>query len=223
MNTTISDNIRDNLIARMIDTPDSLTHEDIETILSDAELREIYDAAVLCKEASAMNSAVVPDADAELEHFKASRKRHDSRILHYRPLLRIAAIFAGVLVATLAITAALNPDILRIFSPEADETRQDNTATVYTMTLPSEGISPEGNCRITNETELLYDNITLDSISAELSRIYRINTIFDNDSAKSIRLYLRIGQGNTIEDVAGMLNSFDYFKASVENNTLIIR
>ena len=42
---TIDDNKRDEILSCIIDTPENLTNEDIDLILSDEELRELYNAA----------------------------------------------------------------------------------------------------------------------------------------------------------------------------------
>lgn len=213
----IDDTIRDRIISRLIDAHETLSVEDIELIKSDRELRDIYDAATLCKEAYSMDNANVPDVEAELKRFK---KIHRSgKIMYFRPILRIAAIFAGILIAAIGITAALNPKIL-YFLRESDPV-EDITELHEISTGPITGIN-ETVTPVTNESELLYDNVSLDSITQEIGRIYDVKIVFNNDMHKGLRLYLRIPEGKTINDVVAILNTFEYFKVHIENGTLVI-
>ncbi len=214
---SIDDTIRDRIISRLIDAPETLSAEDIELIQSDRELREIYEAAVLCKEAYSMDSTNIPDVETELKHFK---KSHWSiKIIHFRPILRIAAIFTGILIATIGITAALNPEILYFFK------KTDPTEDIIGLqNIPSGSITGynEIESPVTNKSELLYDNVRLDSITQEIGKIYNVKVTFNNDMHKELRLYLRIPEGKSINDVVAILNTFEYFKVHIENGTLII-
>ncbi len=83
---------KDILTARMLDAPATLTDAEIEAILADAELRDIYDMSV------AVGNACNPGPEADL---KEEWDRF-SRLLHRRPsrtgwLPRVAAIFFGVI------------------------------------------------------------------------------------------------------------------------------
>lgn len=214
---SIDDTIRDRIISRLIDTPETLSAEDIELIQSDRELREIYDAAALFKEACSIDSTNIPDVEAELEHFNRQHRR--GKIMYFRPILRIAAIFAGILIATIGITAALNPEILYFFK------KTDPTENIIGLQdIPSGPITgyDETGSPVTNKSELLYDNVRLDSITQEIGRIYDVKVVFNNDMHKELRLYLRIPEGKTINDVVAILNTFEYFKVHIENGTLII-
>lgn len=216
----LDDITRDRLITLLIDDPESLSQEEIETILHDDELRGLYDAAVLCKEASMPESVREPDVEAELMRFKASRKGISPIRRWNSQIMRIAAIFAGAIIATIGITAALNPDILHIFNPAASD--RDNTETVIDAENLTAGVNSGVSTPITNNEELIYDNITLDSITGNLAGIYDVNVVFNNEDAKGIRLYLKIEQGKTIDDIADILNTFEYFKATVSEKTLTI-
>lgn len=214
---SIDNTIRDRIITRLIDAPETLSVEDINLIQSDRELREIYEAAALCKEAYSMDNANVPDVESELERFK--KKHRNGKMMYFRPILRIAAIFAGVLIATIGITAALNPKILYFFresDPVEDIIELQETST-GSITGNNETVTP-----VTNKSELLYDNVSLDIIAQEIGRIYDVEVVFNNDMHKELRLYLRIPEGKTINDVVAILNTFEYFKVHIDNDTLVI-
>ena len=71
----VNNNIRDEIIAKVIDAPETLTIDEIALIDTDAELRELYETAVLCKDASLIKNIEIPDVEKELAKFKASRRK----------------------------------------------------------------------------------------------------------------------------------------------------
>lgn len=84
---------KDILTAKMLDAPSTLTDAEIEAILADAELRDIYDMSV------AVGNACNPGPEVDLKEEWAAF----SKLLHRRPsriewLPRVAAIFLGVIV-----------------------------------------------------------------------------------------------------------------------------
>lgn len=83
------------LIAKLLDCPSSLSDEELDLILHDGELREIYDASV------AMSGALVrqPDFDME-EEWRRFRPRLRRKPTRMRWVMRVAAIFLGVVLAS---------------------------------------------------------------------------------------------------------------------------
>ncbi|MCM1356382.1 MAG: hypothetical protein NC212_08265 [Staphylococcus sp.] len=86
---------KDILIAKMLDAPSTLSDGELDAILHDDELRDIYEAS------SAVSSACVrqPEFDMEAE-WKRFRPRLRRRPTILRMTLRVAAIFLGVVIAT---------------------------------------------------------------------------------------------------------------------------
>ncbi|MDE5585306.1 MAG: hypothetical protein K2I92_03070 [Muribaculaceae bacterium] len=82
---------KDILIAKMLDAPSSLSDMEIESILSDEELRDIYEMS------AAVSGAFIdlPDFDMadEWNQFRPKIRRMSSRM---RWVVRVAAIFLGV-------------------------------------------------------------------------------------------------------------------------------
>ena len=86
---------KDNLIAKMLDAPSSLSDEELDAIVHDDELRDIYGMS------SAMSGACIHqpeiDMDDEWNCFRPRLRRKPSPM---RWVMRVAAIFLGVLVAS---------------------------------------------------------------------------------------------------------------------------
>ena len=91
----MTDELKDILIAKMLDAPRSLTDEEVELIMRDDELREIYQISAEINRAS----APMPEIDTEAE-WARFRPRIMGRPSLTRRFMRVAAIFLGVIFAS---------------------------------------------------------------------------------------------------------------------------
>lgn len=83
---------KDILIARMLDSPASLTDEQLEMIFHDEELRDIYEMSVEVSSACVRQPQL--DMEKELELFRPRIRR---KPFPMQWVMRVAAIFLGVL------------------------------------------------------------------------------------------------------------------------------
>lgn len=81
---------KDKLIAKMIDAPSSLTDEELDAILHDDELKDIYEMS------STVSGACIlqPELDMEME-WKRFRPRIRRKPSYIRWVMRVAAVFLG--------------------------------------------------------------------------------------------------------------------------------
>ena len=130
-------------------------------------------------------------------------------------------VFISIAITSIVIIAAFNPQIVDYFTGydslyEIETNEKTKNTPISTTNAATENII------ITNDYELTYNNISLKSITDELSEIYNIDVVYINEKATKLRLYLKIEQGKTIQDVVDMLQSFELFVTTFENNTLTI-
>ncbi len=83
------------LIAKMLDAPSSLSDDELDSILRDEELRDIYETSA----ALSRTCIVQPELDIEAE-WSSFRPRIKRKPTPMRRLMRVAAIFLGVILAT---------------------------------------------------------------------------------------------------------------------------
>ncbi|MBE6310904.1 MAG: DUF4974 domain-containing protein [Bacteroidales bacterium] len=218
---TINNELRDEIIAKVIDAPEMLTNEDFELIISDPELNELYHAAVLCKEASSIENIEIPDVEEELANFKVSRKNVISVKHRWNPIVRIAAIFVGVVVTSLTAVAVFVPHTFDfILHNEQEKEIVEQTTPKNPTNAP---ISGDIETDIVNDKELIYDNITLETIVDELAEIYKVKVVFENETPKSLRLYVKIEQGKSAKEAVEMLSAFEQFEIALINGVIIIK
>lgn len=97
---------KDILIARMIDSPDLLSDSELETIIADDDLREIYEMSVAVSAAYIGRHPI--DTARGWEHFK----RHITpKATLTQWVLRIAAVWIGVMVVAGAVVGLLSIDV----------------------------------------------------------------------------------------------------------------
>lgn len=82
---------KDILIAKMLDAPSSLSDKELESILSDEELRDIYEMSV------AVSGAYIPQPDFDMaDEWTRFRPNIHRKPMPMRWAMRVAAIFLGV-------------------------------------------------------------------------------------------------------------------------------
>lgn len=219
---TIDDNKRDEILSCIIDTPENLTNEDIDLILSDEELRELYNAAVLCKDSSLASGIKIPDVEEELARFKATRKTAVPKINWWKPVMRVAAIFAGVAVTTVVAVAVFAPRAFDFFAGHTDD---DEIAEARDYSGKTESAPLGGGevIEIVTDKDLEYDNVPLETIVEELASIYKVEVNWKTEHVKSLRLYVKIEQGKNVKEAVQVLEVFEQFEISLEGNKVIIK
>lgn len=104
----MTDEQKEILIAKMLDAPSSLSDEELDAIVQDEELREIYEVS------SAVSSASVPqpeiDVEQEWQRFRPLLHRRPARI---KLFLRVAAVIMGAMLISgiVALVLRFNPEI----------------------------------------------------------------------------------------------------------------
>ncbi len=113
---------KDILICKMLDSPASLTEEELELILHDEELRDIYEASVF------VSGAMTPqkEFDAEQE-WRLFRHRILPKPSLSRRFMRIAAIFLGVIVVGGIIGKVIDYTMTKGYEEQMAETVKSTT------------------------------------------------------------------------------------------------
>ncbi len=114
---------KDILICKMLDAPASLTEEELELILHDEELRDIYEASAL------VSGALAPqkEFDAEQE-WRLFRHRILPKPSLTRRFMRIAAIFLGVIVVGGIIGKIIDYTLTKGYEEQMAETAKSTKA-----------------------------------------------------------------------------------------------
>lgn len=125
------------LISRMIDTPLSLSDKDMEAILTDDELRDIYEVS------STVRGACIRQPEIDMpEEWKRFRRRIHKRPTKIRWVMRVAAIFLGVLFFSGVVKKMIDHSLTTNEQPMVakldHQAQHGNILTITSSTRPSE-------------------------------------------------------------------------------------
>ena len=204
--------------------PDRYTPTEIEAMLQDPEVRELFD--LLDKTKSSLQTIIIPDIEDEWKRFEHNHRQSEKlqRSWSTRFFTKNAAASIAIGIASFtAVAAIVGIGIHHInkhrsaTTPEVEMTTEANIVASQPDTVklvkPKEEVSP---------TTLVFDNETLENIITRIGNYYEYQIIFNKDTSKSLRLYFRWNQANTIEEVIERLNNFEQIHITINDRTIKI-
>lgn len=206
---------KDILTAKMLDAPSSLSDKELESILSDEELREIYEMS------AAVSSAYIdhPDFDMD-EEWNMFRPNIRKKPMKMRWAMRVAAIFLGV--------AFVGGVMVRIIDKVLDAPKP-SIAKVEDIKNPTEIKSIENiqsnEIAKKEDSQSLIPGVNTVSSSPHASKIKTMKTeqIEMPEEDIDIDEYLRLQQARIDNDLAMMtaesyLYEYDEFLQGLDDN-----
>ena len=153
----------------------------------------------------------VPDAEEEWQRFKAGRLVTRSR---RSPMLKIAAMFAGVLMLSGIVYAAV-----LTFTPHPSPfTHHPSSNTQHQSPL-----HPQHEKQDTTLLKpVVFENTELQTVLTEMASQYKYKVDYRDEATKHIRLYFTWDKTSKLEDVVAMFNKFERISITIENQTLIV-
>lgn len=183
------------LISRMIDAPHSLSDKDLEAILTDDELRDIYEVSSTVRGACARQ----PEINIS-EEWKRFRKRIHKKPTKIHWVMRVAAIFLGILlfsgVAKKMIDHALTTQEQPLVAKLGHKAQSENILTITSSTRPSESQENEIVETLTSKNKVSVSNLHRTKTKTAKQKTEPKETTIDIDE------YLRIQQARIDNDIA---------------------
>lgn len=212
-------------IDRLLDAmehPERYSATEIETMLQDSEVKDAFD--LFDKTKSSLQTIISPDVEEEWKRFE--NNHNNSEIIRRFWLSRIfsrnvaASIVVGI-ASFAAVAAIVGVGIHHILTDrvEAAAKIDDVTNGRIVSAQPDTVKQIEDNKDVTPEI-VVFDDDTFETIISKLADYYDYEVIFDNASSKSLRLYFRWNQANSIEEVIGRLNNFEQINLTVNDKTI---
>ena len=179
---------------RMLLHPENYTDEQLDQMLEEAHIN-------------------VPDANEAWERFK--NERQETRHVKL-PLMKIAAIFVGVLMLSGITYAAIH-----FIGGSSQKAQEPQTVITDNAQRPATEAQPTDN----NSTELktvVYEDTELATILNDIAKFYQVETVYKQEDTKHIRLYFTWDKQLKLDDVIEMFNKFERFQITQENQKLIV-
>ncbi len=212
-------------IDRLLDAmehPERYTATEIETMLQDSEVKDAFD--LLDKTKSSLQTIVSPDIEEEWKRFETNHG--NSEFTHRFWLSRLfsrnaaASIVIGIASFT-AVAAIVGVGIHHTHTGQAEATAKiDNVPDSKIVVSRSDTINQVGVDKDVIPGIVVFDDDTFETIISKIAAYYDYDIIFGNASSKSLRLYFRWNQANSIEEVIGRLNNFEHINLTVKDKTI---
>ena len=201
-------------LLQMMEQPLQHTADEWQEILADDECRELY--TLMSKTQSAIDAA---RADEEItdEMIAAEWKRFAKPHSGMPTLLKIAAMFIGVLMLSVIAFAAIHIVGQRVGGEENHGDRF-MIGPQTTITRPVPVILPD-----TITQPRIFENVPLDDIVTEIALYYNKVADIQNEQAHELRLYYKWDRKDDVEDIIEELNHFDHVTLAVEGDRLIVK
>ena len=197
--------------------PELCSDEELQQLLADDECRALYEAMRLSADAYALEEAKAELADGrkEREWQRLFGERSLRSTLH-TPLLKIAAMFIGVLMLSGITYAAIS-----IFRNSTKETREQQTEAV--VSSPSSTVNVQlADADSTQVKPVVFEDKELGTMLKEMAAFYHCETVYKNEQAKHVRLYFTWDKKKTIDEIVETFNKFERFHITRENQQLIV-
>ena len=185
---------------RMLLHPENYTDEQLDQMLDETDIP-------------------VPDANEEWEKFRGERKEESGKRKvesgKRLPLLKIAAMFVGVLMLAGIAYAAVH--VIR--SQEARVGSQEAVVSTNTQHLSPNTQMPADS---TAMKPIVYEDAELATILNEIATFYQCEVVYKTEASKHIRLYFTWNKKVTIDDIIDTFNKFERIHITRDNKKLIV-
>ena len=178
---------------RMLLHPEDYTDEQLDQMLDETDVK-------------------VPDTNEEWEEFRGKREEGRRKRL---PLLKIAAMFVGVLILSGIAYAAVH--IIR--GQEAGVGKQEAVVSTNTQHLSPNTQAPADS---TVMKPVVYEDAELATILSEIATFYQCEVVYKSEASKQIRLYFTWDKKVTIDELIDTFNKFERIHITRDNKKLIV-
>ena len=179
---------------RMLLHPENYTDDQLDRMLKEAHI-------------------TMPDTNEAWERFISERRK--TRHVKF-PLMKIAAIFVGVLMLSGITYAAIH-----FIGGSSQKTQEPQTVITDSAQRPATKTQPADN----NSTELktvVYEDTELATILNDIAKFYQVETVYKQEDTKHIRLYFTWDKQLKLDDIIDLFNKFERFHITRENQKLIV-
>lgn len=219
----MKDNI--NRLLDALERPENYSDAEVEKILADPEARELYD--MLHKTADASAPVTEINLDEEWRRFEAKRPGRRPVILRWLSFMvsRNVAAVVLALICTIAVVAA-TIGVTHYFNAQKEIAQtelaepQEQTATANSNVATADTIPSE--TAPLPET-IVFKGESLEKILADIARYYGATVAFNQDSAKSLKLYFEWNQAMPLYEVVGQLNNFEQINITLTDKVLTVK
>jgi len=219
----MKDNI--NRLLDALEHPENYSDAEVEQLLTDSEAREVYDMLRKTADASAPVSEI--NLDEEWRRFEAKQPKRRPVILGWIFFMasRNAAAVIIALVGTLAVVSA-TIGVTHYFNANKEMAKTEQTEPQKQTVIANSNVAPTDT--IPDETTPLPETIVFkgenfERILADIAGYYGATVKFNQDAAKSLKLYFEWDQSLPLSEVVEQLNNFEQINITLTDKVLTVK
>lgn len=209
------------LLLDILEHPEKYSPDQIEDLLKDTEIRDLYN--LISRTESAFHASKALDSvniDSEWQRFESRclNPKKPSRWFGTR-----AASMTVIVLSSLAAVAAC------ITLTVAISDKSHNAPTIDTITVnqapkvePNTAIVPSTDSIASMDSPAIFENERLDKILSTIAEHFNTTVKFNNDDTASLHLYYKFDPSLSLNEVIEQLNTFEQINISTDGNTIIV-
>lgn len=209
-------NTKIKLLLDMQENPEQYSEEELKTMLEDDEVRELMESAALLKQAMTWeDSEINPDVEAEWQRFSASHLIGEKP---KRGWLKVAASIVGVLMVSGIALATIHLVRQHVEEGMKSPVQEMQVSDAYQPTELADSLSSD---TIVSKV-VHFDEATLQKILTDMADYYRLRVEWQNEEAKTLRLFYQWDQSLTPSEIIEQMNTFERFGLELNDSTIIV-
>lgn len=204
--------------------PEHYSSAEIDTMLGDSEVKEVFD--LLDKTMSSLQMISTPDVEKEWDKFKNNHRR-SAVVLNRQWLTKLfsrnAAASIAIGIASFTAVAAIVGAGMKHFNYRETPTTEISATTESEIFVAGQDTIKKADGNREEIVEIIvFENEPLESIMDRIATFYGYDVVFEADASKSLRLYFRWNQSLPIKDIAESLNNFEQIHLTLKDKTIKI-
>lgn len=200
-------------LLRKVEHPKEYSDDQLEKLMADSDNREIYNLMVDAENVYRKDDEL-SDEDIDNEWQKISAK---GTIMRRRAFLYVAAAVLGfVLISGIAYAAI----IIGSNRTAGNQTRVSEQTTEKTLNIKTS----RQDSTVQSKPEIKeYRDATLETVIGDIATYYNREVNYADKDVRSVRIYTKWNQAESLEATIEKLNHFEKFTISIEDNKIIVR
>lgn len=204
----------------IIEHPDRYSKEQLCQLLSDPEVREIYE--LLCMTDSSIEaSELKTDVEAEWEAFSRNHPVRRSRIFPWLGT-RAASIVAIAATSIVAVAAGIAVTLAVSYHKSAHVSQKEPIASDIAGKAIPDRQSEVKDTLLTAVVPIMFEDEPLESIMKAIEAAYGVDARFNDKEKANLHLHYRLNPELTLEQVVSQLNTFEQININLNGNQLTI-
>ena len=155
-----------------------------------------------------------PDAAKEWQRFKTrtqKKQQHRSKPMQWAATLAILAALSGISYAAIYhLVLKDNKEKVTATTPAADE--KETVIKAISVEEKTDTVRTVQN----------FNNVKLETIMNQLTKDFGVKVVFNNENARTIRLYLSWDADDKLQDIINRINHFEKVHLTLSEGTIMI-